>query len=40
MTELLRRKSVDFLVEQFWRKGYLNIEQKIWYISSGTNIRW
>lgn len=28
MTELLKRKSVDFLVEQFWRKGYLTLSRK------------
>jgi hypothetical protein len=28
MTELLRRKHVDFLVEQFWRKGYLTLSRK------------
>ena len=28
MTELLRRKNVDFLVEQFWRKGYLTLSRK------------
>lgn len=28
MTELLRRKNVDYLVNQFWRKGYLTISRK------------
>ena len=28
MTELLKRKSVDLLVEQFWRKGYLTLSRK------------
>ena len=28
MTELLKRKNVDFLVEQFWRKGYLTLSRK------------
>lgn len=28
MTELLRRKNIDFLVEQFWRKGYLTLSRK------------
>lgn len=28
MTELVRRKSVDLLVEQFWRKGYLTLSRK------------
>lgn len=28
MTELLRRKHVDFLVEQFWRKGYLTLSRR------------
>ena len=28
MTELLRRKNVDLLVEQFWRKGYLTLSRK------------
>lgn len=28
MTELLRRRSVDLLVEQFWRKGYLTLSRK------------
>jgi len=28
LTELLKRKSVDFLVEQFWRKGYLTLSRK------------
>ena len=28
MTELLKRRSVDLLVEQFWRKGYLTLSRK------------
>ena len=28
MTELFKRKSVDLLVEQFWRKGYLTLSRK------------
>lgn len=28
MTELIRRKNVDLLVEQFWRKGYLTLSRK------------
>jgi hypothetical protein len=28
MTELSRRKNVDLLVEQFWRKGYLTLSRK------------
>ena len=28
MTELLKRKNVDLLVEQFWRKGYLTLSRK------------
>ena len=28
MTELLRRKNIDFLVQQFWRKGYLTLSRK------------
>lgn len=28
MTELLKRKSVDLLVEEFWRKGYLTLRRK------------
>ena len=28
MTELLKRKSIDLLVEQFWRKGYLTLSRK------------
>jgi hypothetical protein len=26
--ELLKRKNVDFLVQQFWRKGYLTLSRK------------
>jgi hypothetical protein len=28
MTQLLKRKNVDFLVQQFWRKGYLTLSRK------------
>lgn len=28
MSELLRRKNIDFLVQQFWRKGYLTLSRK------------
>lgn len=28
MTELTKRKSIDYLVEQFWRKGYLTLSRK------------
>ena len=28
MTEILRRKNVDLLVEEFWRKGYLTLSRK------------
>lgn len=28
MMELLKRKNVDFLVQQFWRKGYLTLSRK------------
>jgi hypothetical protein len=28
MTELLKRKNVDLLVEQFWRRGYLTLSRK------------
>lgn len=28
MTEMLRRKNVDLLVEEFWRKGYLTLSRK------------
>ncbi|NWF88430.1 MAG: hypothetical protein HXY50_03105 [Ignavibacteriaceae bacterium] len=28
MTDILKRRSVDLLVEQFWRKGYLTLSRK------------
>lgn len=28
MTELLKRRSVDLLIEEFWRKGYLTLSRK------------
>lgn len=28
MTELLRRKNVDFLIDHFWRMGYLTLSRK------------